>query len=1580
MAIDKLPEDIVQRPEDISHDQPRIHTEPFFRDGQSEMKMILENVDNPITVGSAIVSIVIKRDGAALPANKGYFEDYQKVFQTQFKPFFIPATKGTYVAEVVFADSSKVYTTKPLVVEEAKEDDDVLACPMINSTAGGKVFYTIDVKDKKYVKRITVKYTNGSRDQVFEYKALQSAILHQNVVVGNANNTIVITGSNTFTAEVEFYNSLKTYITKPHGANGIIDKDSATFDLYYDDDFDDVDVNRHWWARMLRANFDSLAGVEKVEVLLTPYWDPARGVEFVEKTITQIDGLKSLQVEMNQSSHRAGLRRYKIYRRVNGSIVADIHSSYINAFTLVIGHWWYHNSMDKISSLGGVLNTHIFMHSGSKDELSPADMKILIPSDNIFIDIRKTTGTKERDLPFTLDYGEKGNVSKNRINVSVDLSSISQEDRMYIIWNELHCLTKTLVDRNDPTSIIDGTFNEAHSLRRFDNRVIVPKKFEMRPIDVNAIVENGICKIRTASKFDSLVSETKYSTVAKNADGAGLTSELTNLENMNWIRHYQPYINTKLIKPKIGATLNISQAAVYKDDHARQEITASFDMPIVNELSGSHYKLEPYFHTKLLVNGVPTYTPIPFNADGEQDIYLDFAEPLEVYVLEKNKQGQKYVQVKMMYHDDVSYNALTPSPTAYGRAKAIHIKMREYHGLLHDVSRPVLPLDEMNQFAIGTNTVDGLPENRKAGHSGYYSNHELNEYGVETSDGVQLPPEFLKSYISRKQMSYTFSPTTGIDVSLLDPSLYPSDGELRMEPDQANTENKKATGKWFGMVQYPDSKYSGITPVLNVRVDKFGNKTPHKLALVSNQLAMDGKTSVELSLTIDEVMPSAIQSENADFSAHLWYRPNDVNGRFEKIKIFNGRVDNKTITADDFKINGVPSNRFKIAIGSDLASIGSYFFQVNFSNTQDFKSSGVVGSGPFDIPDFQNPYKVQVSNTITLIKAMDSSIEYYPNDDSVIQIASMLEFKFEERTVNGVVEKYATNIPNSLIQLDDKDNILIGNVPEYLKKEAGSFGQASDGSWGVTGGKPNRISISSLAKGYKSFYDRNNRSSLHGIAIVAPDGEIMNYELDSNTGEEYFTYASAKVKGIQRGETSAAFLFSQGIHRIVYIHKLLNITRNLYDYKFQPDQYYTATAEMAFLVEPHQIVVELFKDNTLVPLNRTDVTGGYTLSSPNSNISVNVEIIHKTRIVKTIIDFKTMNEGGVDDSGQYHIQYKIKTGVMNDPVEQIRYTTAKSMVLKYDPVIVTKLRGLVSIAVSNIRLQAGTVAISSSIEAVVAELFMLRLGISVSDYPIKISVRHIAPLGALTLFATNESSSKKGVISFNLNSISPDKPEDIIVEIAHEAAHAVANIEGAFGYGPFFAHGKRFLQTNLLLRYLLGVPVTENWTKFTNAYGIQVYGIGYSQETKGMANAERLAFDGHLLDESIQAAYGAPEKSRYTTKLGTIGGDNPAEKDMWNRTPSMDAVPGESLNAGINDLHPESPDISEDPTSKIYKDFRYESKLISQEDIDYGLYPQEDLDKKAPVRVRFKLNNNLIQDLNGNMVRANNYYVVSWVV
>jgi len=155
---------------------------------------------------------------------------------------------------------------------------------------------------------------------------------------------------------------------------------------------------------------------------------------------------------------------------------------------------------------------------------------------------------------------------------------------------------------------------------------------------------------------------------------------------------------------------------------------------------------------------------------------------------------------------------------------------------------------------------------------------------------------------------------------------------------------------------------------------------------------------------------------------------------------------------------------------------------------------------------------------------------------------------------------------------------------------------------------------------------------------------------------------------------------SQGIHRIVYVNKLLSITRDLDDYKFQPDLEYKGKTTLTYLVNLEQIVIELFKDNQKLPLNKVENPSGhgYVLSHPDYNISMSVGVIPKLREVKCVIDFSKMNRNNKDDSGRYHIRYRIQTDVPEEPVNKIKYDSSKLIILKYKESVVANLNNLVA--------------------------------------------------------------------------------------------------------------------------------------------------------------------------------------------------------------------------------------------------------------------------------------------------------------
>ncbi len=1559
MPLEIEPPIIIQDTDDVYHELPTLEIPPYFKTGD-EIKVVVVNHDNVRTTGTGIVSLVIKRNGDEV-GDRGKIETYAHPNTSERITFKFPAEAGSYTAEVVFNDKTdSVYRTKSVTTQHVDVANDQIVTPRLMNKTGTKSLYGLEVIDAKMVKSVRVSYTNGKADDYYTFTTLKKAILAENIALPTGDTCISIGEGNSFTATVEFFNTTTPVTSKEHDNNGLVDWDDAKFDIYYGN-FEDFTRNRYWWYADIHTRFDTVVGFSKAEMWVHPWRGELaqKGEDVKVKEFASLNSIYDLKYNMNWT-HHAGAYYFKLFKKNDPD--NPIITSYLGVHNGFAWGSWAHHVSDRFPFGQMTISSSNF----TSDVITADEVKAMIPIGDLTVyyslsggasgNVKQAFPTDKVSVKYTDEHAE----------MTLDLDFIQKEDALYTLTYVQKEHLYTLKDRYSPEPS-EYIYSSSQSMRSYDNRIIPRLKAPLTVYDTALVLEDGVGTVRTRASFDGLTAESKWITK--------IGTDVIDPVQYNWISHHSPYIKTELREDSnihVGHTFTLIQAAYDAKDPNTEVPSKEVELPVVTELT-SKQDLAPKFYRRT-GDGPDDYEEIETNPEtGEQEIKLGYSKDLDVYVLDSNDPKQKFRQVKLFFYDPAVYSALIPAKSMKGRVPAIRVVAHDSYTERNVVKRDLLPMGNVNGFKDGV-SGNGNEESRTNGYSGAFpaSITDNRIIGYETEHGAVLPKDFGTFH----KLKYTATETSNQDkvtIHLLDPYNIPGNSRLIMSPEKVGGPNKRAEGKWFALVEYHESKYTGITPPLNVIVDKYGNRTPHKSSLVSNQLALDGKHVSVLTLTIDQSFPSDDSSENDAFSAYLWYKGADVNDTWSKVNMFKGREDNTKLTANDFGKRDehgaiIPSNKFKYGLGSDMTKIGTYFFQVNFKNTSDFPNSGRIGPGTNDIPEYQDPNRVPVTNQIPLIKALDGDVEYYYNEDCIVQIASMVEFKIE----NGAV----VDIDSSKIPIADPNNVLRGNIPRVDIQQIPI----------PAGGTSTKIIIEEhLANGYNQFYEPNATQkfskSNSGLAIISPDGEIMNYHYDDINQNMYFTYKETKTKGIPKGENTQAFKLSQGVHRIVYINKLLDTDKDLPDYKFQPEVQFTAKTTLNYLVALEQLRIELYKDNVKIDLDKIEnVSGdGYELSRSGNNIKVNVSIEERTRTITSVIDFTHMNLGGVDDSGRYHIRYRIQTDNPNDDVNNLVYDTSKITVLKFDPNKVVKLRGKVNAVLDKIEhpnsyTDAQTTA---AIQEVADELMWVRFGIKKEEYPITMSVRHIKPIGGRVVNGANESATRKGVVSINLNTMSPDQPLKVILEIAHELSHAFTNLEGAFRYGPFYAHGVRFLENNLINRYLMGVAVDYDWTPFVNVYGESVYGVGMTAETENIHGVQKLKVDGYLLDESIQAQYSIsePRRSRYVTKLGAIGGDLQSERDAWLKTPPMDGGTGLALNDGIDELN--NTKIETDPSLDDYKNFWYTPELVTQEEIDdpKNNFTQDQLGKIKPIMLKFRLNNVLVDGK-----RGMNYYNVSWVM
>ena len=1469
----------------VKHSKPTIDLVPYAING-STVVVTVTNTDKNIQKNRGVEEVILKLNGvpivsSAVQTDLQFYGNPTVQKEFTFTLVVGAHTYGDYSATLKYAGSSTLETTADRTLHAASTDNDLQATLIQNAASQStNTYYEVNVKEARYVEEIRVIYEHGRKTTVYDYKHVAKAVL-SGTNLGSTAQLISCNANEEFHIEVKFFNSAKKFISPHHNMHGLVHK-SDMKPFAYINNYSGRTADEFYINTFMSVYTPSLAFVEKVELLFTPQYTSSsnvKGRETVLQTIADPKYMKILKRTTGISEGAVGAYRYKFY--FTGS-TDNVFSTYI--YLHQKAHFGGSSSYRKTPHLRKTYSVN--MYGGSTDPailaqiIDPKTISASIHGNGQIVSLTQghgvtvtgaTTPSVRIDVPASLveaktSYSIKVKYTTSYVSSFDDVTGIAtfkRQTRDDTIWTEdLSAVPITkeqtiLID----TKIIE-TFGYKHS-REIRNQIYVDR----------------------IASYTDLRCYVGPSRTRQQADRSGFLEGYASAHHI-MLGEVIPASFAAAVEVKPGVTqpkVKVEWGFPYTDLATKKEaerFSCSYEYPVVKDLSdvpkGSP-GLVPQFYTKAGV----LIKPNP--KTGNQKIVLGFAESLEVEV--KDPRSGDLQKVRLIRHTDKLYHCLEPKDADNRRMQPVTENTHNRQSIA-EYNAPMLPRGLTNHF------VDDGTGNGYTGYRNYGAVHYSTPTGA-------LPNHFNSLHVQQKEM------TQSVTAGVLHVAYCKGDFVIAATK---NKPNKSAQGNWFAVVDYADSKYVGITGVLEVEIDEWGLRTPHNVSLTSNLKAVSGHKMAILTIGIDT--PASFTD------GVLYYKGIGVNASWKKYEIFPHKADKYTLHPGDLT-NGEKAVQLGIALDKVA---GSYLFQPNFTDTTDFANNGVIGTAPGNIPLVYDHLKVQVSDLVQLVAAVDSVVAQFAETHSVVQATSMLEFVVPYFPVDTAKDTIPTKIiGHGSLALTHPLNVLSGVAPTVV------MNKGTVDAWGDYNppGNP-RISINPVLA-YDSYL---TDTQPYGLAIIQPDGLLMKYDKNLRN----FEYTAASSKGVEKGRDSPTFIKSQGIHRIIYVRELIKLVQDFPDYVFNPSNVYTSSCVFTYLVDKDQLVIKLYKDGV-------EVKGG--------NVSVKTTFDTVTRTATCEVDFKTM---AYSDSGVYRISVSIDLGNAHPDAEEIAlkgiaYDTNGLMVVKHD-VFPPSLQ----VKIDNI-FDKGTGRTSQAkVQAICSQVVEVVTGLTAAELPVKVSLRVIKPLGSVFIYASNESKLKSVQLSFNELDTVIQSHDEFLTDIAHEVGHAITNLEGAFGYGPFYPHGLRFLQNVLICRHVLGVLGKKASKAYGNAYGFQVLGRG--KDTTASAEPS-LTEDGYGLDHAVQKSYGMG-LIQPKTEMGNIGNATSAEKAQWLAVPNIFNKKTTTLVEMINKDH--NVHISSKLDDPDMNTFYYKKELFTAANA-----PTPDMvGHIKPCKVRFKLTPSMV--------------------
>jgi len=424
---------------DVSHERPLLDIPPYYR-GENKIRVKILNMDRDEDINShtGITKVVIYRGNKEIDETKAQFDNSHIPFTGKELEFEIDPIEGAYLARVYFKDlESEFWETNGTTLEKVRQDDVQIATPRIMKKEGGRSFYGIEVKDKRYVKSITVFYNGETTGTVYEYAALQESIIADNIPVPDSTNSITISGVTTFTTEVRFYTTDLVFKTKPHDKEGLVG--DGTYEIFFSGTKEISRYGYYWYDHII-ANFDTIVGIYKAELYVHSWFgDNVGKPDILITTLTDIKSVKNLRYDLNFTDHN-GAYYYLLYEsEEDTNPKKTTHLGAMNGFDYLV---WSHYTSDKFP-VDSVIETNLA--GKNKDIYSPDDMRALMPIGSssrrkLKVKLRiedDDNGATERELTISDNPADGAQVTlkyiENDIEMSIDTSGIAQTDSLYTI-------------------------------------------------------------------------------------------------------------------------------------------------------------------------------------------------------------------------------------------------------------------------------------------------------------------------------------------------------------------------------------------------------------------------------------------------------------------------------------------------------------------------------------------------------------------------------------------------------------------------------------------------------------------------------------------------------------------------------------------------------------------------------------------------------------------------------------------------------------------------------------------------------------------------------------------------------------------------------------------------------------------------------------------------------------------------------------------------------------------------------------------------------------------------------------------